>query len=181
MSKDIKPEKTADGSVKEEAQALLEVANKSSERLAVLHVAFMAVCAYLLVITLGTTDLDLLIGKGVRLPVVDIEMPIVGFYAFAPYILVLVHFNLMLQLQLLSRKLFAFDAALLQEEGIGGLRDRLHIFPYTYYLVGNPSPMMLPLVALIVNAGEKVYQKHRKVPLPIVGYGIVQRLLTFKK
>jgi hypothetical protein len=32
-----------------------------------------------------------------------------------------------------------------------------------------------------VNAGEKVYQKHRKFPLPIVGYGIVQRRLTFKK
>ncbi len=124
---------------KSDAAALLADANNASQHLAVLHIAFMAVCAYVLVIVFGTTDLDLLIGKGIRLPVVDVEVPIVGFYAFAPYLVVLVHLNLLLQLQLLSRKLFAFDAAAPENESLGGLRDRLHIFPYTYYLSGRPS------------------------------------------
>ena len=111
----------------------------------------MALCAYVLVIVFGTTDMDLLIGKGVKLPVVDVTVPIVGFYAFAPYLVVLVHFNLLLQLQLLSRQLYAFDAAAPEEEGLGGLRDRLHIFPYTYYLVGRPGPIVRRLLGVVVG------------------------------
>lgn len=133
-----------------EAKDLLTDANSSSQHLAILHIAFMAVCAYVLVIVFGTTDLDLLIGKGIRLPIVDVTVPIVGFYAFVPYLVVLVHLNLLLQLQLLSRKLFAFDAAAPAKENMRGLRDRLHIFPYTYYLVGRPSPVVGVLVGVLV-------------------------------
>ncbi|MEW6657336.1 MAG: pentapeptide repeat-containing protein [Thermodesulfobacteriota bacterium] len=143
--------KTAAGAGKPEAEALLEAANSSSERVAAQHLAFMVVCAYVLTIVFSTTHFDLLIGKGIRLPVVNVDVPIVGFYAFAPFIVVLIHFNLLLQLQLLSRKLFAFEAAAPPEEGLGGLRDRLHIFPYTYYLVGRPSPLVQPLMGLMVS------------------------------
>ncbi|MEI2780720.1 MAG: hypothetical protein V9H25_05440 [Candidatus Competibacter sp.] len=69
----------------------------------------------------------------------------------APYLVVLMHLNLLLQLQLLSRKLFAFDAATPAEEGVGGLRDRLHIFPYTYYLVGRPGVVVGGLLGLVVS------------------------------
>lgn len=134
-----------------EAEVLLSSANKASEHLAVLHVAFMAVCAYVLVIVFGTTDLELLIGKDVKLPVIDVMMPIVGFYAVAPYIVALVHFNLLLQLQLLSRKLYAFDAAAPEENRIGGMRDRLHIFPFTYYLIGRPGRVVRTLMGIIVS------------------------------
>jgi hypothetical protein len=104
----------------------------------------MAVCAYVLVIVFGTTDLDLLMGgNNVKLPVIDVAVPIVGFYAVAPYLVVLMHLNLLLQLQLLSRKLFAFDAATPADESVGGLRDRLHIFPYTYFYFVRFKPMFL--------------------------------------
>ena len=132
-------------------KALLDAANSASEKVATLHIAFLALCAYVLVIVFSTTDMDLLIGKGIKLPVVDVEVPIVGFYAVAPYLLVLVHFNLLLQLQLLSRKLYAFDDAAPKDEGIGGLHDQLNIFPYNYYLVGRPSRLVGNLVALVVT------------------------------
>ncbi|MER2530270.1 MAG: pentapeptide repeat-containing protein, partial [Candidatus Competibacter sp.] len=135
-----------------DAKALLDAANSASQTVAALHIAFMAVCAYVLVIVFGTTDLDLLMGgNNVKLPVIDVMVPIVGFYAFAPYLVVLMHLNLLLQLQLLSRKLFAFDAATPAEEGVGGLRDRLHIFPYTYYLVGRPGAVVGGLLGLVVS------------------------------
>jgi uncharacterized protein YjbI with pentapeptide repeats len=95
--------------------------------------------------------LDLLIGKGVKLPVVEVEVPIVGFYVAAPYLLVLVHFNLLLQLQLLSRKLYAFDEAAPKDEGVGGLHDQLNIFPFNYYLVGRTSRLVGGFVALLVT------------------------------
>jgi hypothetical protein len=136
----------------EVAEPLLDTANTASQHVAVLHVAFMALCAYVLVIVFGTTDMDLLIGKGVELPVVDVTVPIVGFYAFAPYLVVLVHFNLLLQLQLLSRQLYNFDTAVAKdEERLGGLRDRLHIFPYTYYLVGRPGPIVRWWLGIVVG------------------------------
>jgi len=131
--------------------ALLETVNSASQQVAVLHIAFMAVCAYAMVIVFGTTDLDLLIGKGVKLPVIDVEVPIVGFYAAAPFLVVLVHFNLLLQLQLFSRKLYAFDKAAPRKEALGGLRERLHIFPYTYYLAGRPSRLVRMLIGLLVS------------------------------
>ncbi len=135
-----------------DAKALLDAANSASQTVAALHIAFMAVCAYVLVIVFGTTDLDLLMGgNNVKLPVIDVAVPIVGFYAFAPYLVVLMHLNLLLQLQLLSRKLFAFDAATPAEKGVGGLRDRLHIFPYTYYLVGRPGAVVGGLLGLVVS------------------------------
>src|SRR5262249_19018126 len=120
---------------------LLAAANSAAEKVAALHVVFLAICAYILVIVFGTTDMDLLIGKGVKLPVVDVDVPIVGFYALAPYLLVLAHFNLLLSLQLLSRKLYAFDEAA-QHHDSGGLHDQLSIFPYNHYLIGRPSRLM---------------------------------------
>lgn len=101
-------------------EILLQGANRASEKVAALHIAFLALCTYVSVIVFSTTDLDLLIGKGVKLPVVDVEVSIKGFYTTVPYLVVLVHFNLLLQLQLLSRKLFAFDEAAPREEAMGG-------------------------------------------------------------
>jgi uncharacterized protein YjbI with pentapeptide repeats len=130
---------------------LLAAANSASEKVAALHIVFLAVCAYVLVIVFGTTDTDLLIGKGVKLPVVDVEVPIVGFYILSPYLLVLVHFNLLLSLQLLSRKLYAFDEAVAGGDGAGGLHDQLNIFPYNYYLIGRPNRLVRGSLALAVT------------------------------
>jgi hypothetical protein len=93
MSTDVTEPQPPSAASSEDAEALLDTANSASQHVAVLHVAFMALCAYVLVIVFSTTDMDLLIGKGVKLPVVDVTVPIVGFYAFAPYLVVLVHFN----------------------------------------------------------------------------------------
>lgn len=134
-----------------DAKALLDAANRASEKIAALHIAFLAVCAYVIVIVFGTTDMDLLLGKGIHLPLVAVDVPIAGFYAAVPYLLVLIHFNLLLQLQLLSRKLYAFERAAPQKEGLGGLRDQLNIFPYNYYLVGQPGRLVEFCVALLVT------------------------------
>ena len=133
-------------------ETLLTAANSASEKVAALHIAFLALCTYVLVIAFSTTDRDLLIGKGIKLPVVDVEVPITGFYATVPYLLVITHFNLLLQLQLLSRRLFAFEEAAPKGEAIGGLHDRLHIFTYNYYLVGHPNRLIYGLVALLVTS-----------------------------
>ncbi|AET95060.1 hypothetical protein BYI23_D015500 (plasmid) [Burkholderia sp. YI23] len=145
-------------------KALLEAANQASSHVSALHIAFMALCSYILVIVFGTTDLDLLIGKGIKLPVVDVEVPIVAFYGTAPTLVVIVHFNLLLQLQLLSHKLHAFEEAASKASGICKLvdgsrmvtssrsdRDLLHIFPYSHYLVGQPGSFIQQCLGLVVG------------------------------
>lgn len=105
-----KIEKVAAQRAAEEAtRPLLESANSASARVAVLHIALMVTCSYVLIVTLSTTDLNLLIGGGVRLPVVDVEVPIVAFFVLAPLLVILVHFNFLLQPQLRSRKLIGFE------------------------------------------------------------------------
>jgi uncharacterized protein YjbI with pentapeptide repeats len=130
-----------------DATRLLDAVNSSTEHVAVLHAAFIAACAYVIVIASGRTDLDLLIGKGIKLPFLDTEVSVVGFFAAAPWILVIVHFNLLLHLQLHSRKLHAFDLA--DENGM--LRDQLRIFPITWYIVGRTDPRTRRLLSLMIS------------------------------
>jgi uncharacterized protein YjbI with pentapeptide repeats len=144
-----------------EVQALLGAANNASEKISLMHLGFMAACAYNLIVVFSTTDMDLLVGKGVKLPLIDVEVPIVGFYVIVPYIVVLMHFNLLLQLQMLSRTLYAYDAAANPsrtssvpikkfKKAIAAPKHRgnwfqhggLHISPYSSYLIGNTSNSM---------------------------------------
>jgi hypothetical protein len=80
-----------------------------------------------------------------------VEVPIAGFYALAPYLLVLVHFNLLLSLQLLSRKLYACDDAARTSGDVGGLHDQINIFPYNHYLIGQPGRLVRGFLALVVT------------------------------
>jgi uncharacterized protein YjbI with pentapeptide repeats len=130
---------------------LLDAANGASQLYATLHLGFMALCAYVLVIVFSTSDLDLLLGKSVTLPVLGAALPLVGFYAAVPFLLVLVHFNLLLQLQALSRKLYVFDSAAPCDGREDGLRDQLHIFPFTSYLVGRPGPIVEMLNEFLIS------------------------------
>lgn len=138
----------SDPSTQCDPKALLDAANHASEKVATLHAAFLALCAYVLVIVFSTAGMDLLVGKGIKLPLVDVEVPITGFYAAVPYLLVLVHFNLLLQLQLLSRKLFAFDQA-----AFPGWKshDQLNIFPFNYYLIGHSNQLIHWFIKILVT------------------------------
>ena len=134
-----------------ELKSLLDSANSASQAVATVHITFIAVCAYVLIVAFGTTDLDLLVGKGIRLPVINTEVPIVWFYSLASYLVLLTHFNLLLQFQLLSRKLYAFDDAVSRDEQLRGQRDQLNIFPFAQYLVGHPDGIVGELVRILIN------------------------------
>ena len=91
-------------------------------------------------ITIGsTTDKQLLKVSPVTLPILNIQLPIVAFYAVILWQFLLFHFNLLIQLYLLSRKLYLFDAVVaeihdkvVQNEQ----RIRLFHFPLSQMLTG---------------------------------------------
>lgn len=133
-------------------EKLLEAANSASQTVAALHVAFMAFAAYLGVIVWGTKHENLLLISPVRLPVLDVELPLTTFYGFVSWLVVLLHFNLLLQLELLSRKLWNLDRALPTTPVGQQIRDRLFIFPFTHLIAGRSSVRLIGwLLSLVVG------------------------------
>jgi uncharacterized protein YjbI with pentapeptide repeats len=133
-------------------EKLLEAANSASQSVSALHIAFIAFAAYLGVIVWGTTHEDLLRISPVKLPILDVELPLTTFYAFAPWMVALLHFNLLMQLELLSNKLWNLDRDLPDTPAGQQIRDRLFIFPFTHLIVGRPDVWLIRwLLSLVVG------------------------------
>jgi uncharacterized protein YjbI with pentapeptide repeats len=135
-----------------EVEKLLDAANSASQTVAALHVAFMALVSYIGIIVWGTTHKDLLLVSPVKLPVLDVELPLTTFNGLVPWLLVLLHFNLLIQLELLSRKLWNLDTKIPVSPAGQQLRDRLFIFPFTNLIAGRSSVRLINcLLSLIVG------------------------------
>ncbi|WP_333876501.1 pentapeptide repeat-containing protein [Methylobacter sp.] len=133
-------------------EKLLEAANSASQTVAALHVAFMAFVTYLGVIVWGTTHDDLLRISPVKLPILDVELPLTTFYGFVPWMVVLLHFNLLMQLELLSCKLWNLDSDLPDTPAGQQVRNRLFIFPFTHLIVGRSEVWLIRwLLSLVVG------------------------------
>lgn len=133
-------------------EKLLEAANSASQTVAALHVAFLAFAAYLGIIVWGTTHEDLLRISPVKLPILDVELPLTTFYCFVPWMVVLLHFNLLMQLELLSCKLWNLDRDLPNTPAGQQVRDRLFIFPFTHLIAGSSSVRLIRwLLSLVVG------------------------------
>ena len=133
-------------------EKLLDAANSASQTVAALHVGFLAFVAYLGVIVWGTSHEDLLRISPVKLPILDVELPLTAFYNFVPWMVVLLHFNLLMQLELLSCKLWNLDSCLPDNENGQQVRDRLFIFPFTHLIVGRSGVLLIRwLLSLVVG------------------------------
>lgn len=133
-------------------EKLLEAANSASQTVAALHVAFLAFVTYLGVIVWGTTHDDLLRISPVKLPILDVELPLTNFYSFVPWMVVLLHFNLLMQLELLSSKLWNLDIDLPDTPAGQQVRDRLFIFPFTHLIAGRSRVLLIRwLLSLVVG------------------------------
>ncbi len=94
----------------EYATRVLEAANDSARSVSAFLTTFLSVDVYIGVIIASTTDEMLLKNTPVTLPLLNIPIPVVGFYAVAPWLIIALHFYLLLQFRLLVRKLIRFRA-----------------------------------------------------------------------
>lgn len=133
-------------------EKLLEAVNSASQTVATLHVAFLAFVTYLGVIVWGTTHEDLLRISPVKLPILDVDLPLTAFYSFVPWMVVLLHFNLLMQLELLSCKLWHLDRDLPDTLAGQQVRNRLFIFPFTHLIAGRSEVWLIHwLLSLVVG------------------------------
>ena len=132
--------------------ALLEAANDAAKNARNTFLFFLLAGAYVFVIVSATTDELLFRGSTIELPGLDVRIPIVGFYIFAPILLLVFHFNLLLQFYLLANTLHTADQALEGRADHLEHRVRLYPFPFSHMLIGDQhNALVRLLMGLLVS------------------------------
>lgn len=157
----------------EDSDAAIEAANRASERASIVHLGFVGLCAYVLLVVFGTSDVDLLVGKSVRLPVINFDVSLIAFYLAAPALIFIGHANLLIQLFLLARKLYGWDALISKEIRTKPRIQLLGLFSFNHYLLTPRQSSMTFVFAVLVTGTVLV--------LPLVSLIAVQiRFLAYQ-
>ena len=140
----------------EEAQGFLDEANGDSDAASSSWLAFLALLTYLLVTLASVSHKDLLLNSAVQLPiVVNVHIPLVGFFQYAPALLLLVYLSLLIQHVILARKYGKFTEAIASYERDTRTehpaRERVHSYVGSQILAGpKPNRVTNFLMRLIV-------------------------------
>lgn len=123
----------------ENANTLLNVVNKAASTVNVQYITFLTVGIYIGITVASTTDEMLIRQSTLALPILGTEIPIRGlfsFYSIAPWLIVLMHWHVLLQFALLGIKLMRFEEEirLLKKLQVRNLclRDQLDNFYYLW-------------------------------------------------
>ncbi len=138
------------------AEKLLGAVNEAAAAASRRFAAFLTVCAYVAITVASTTDEMLVKGASlVKLPILDVQIPLTGpfgFYTVAPWLIVLMHSDLLLQLSALGSKIFRFQGETdrLPDDQAILLRERMASFYYVQYLSGRAPSLSLRLVSGLI-------------------------------
>lgn len=152
-------------------------------------VTFLTVGAYIAVTVASTTDESLVRGSLVTLPLLNVNIPTIGpfgFYMVAPWLILALHWDLLLQLSVLSRKVLRFHDAFAgsSQEQRDALRDRLATYHYIRFLSGEQSGRLGSVLRAIPIFGSMVvlplvllcFTHFRSLPLRDFWVTVSQRL-----
>jgi uncharacterized protein YjbI with pentapeptide repeats len=150
-----RPPAAAKSKQEDSARDLLASVNSASEGATATWLAFLGTMAYLAVTLGGVTHFDLLLNNDTTLPFVNVKVPLETFFVMAPLAFVLVHFSLLLQHVMLSRKLAAFEARVAKEEpsrnrNTQNIRDELHSYTFSQAVSGMPKSAAVDLAQRLV-------------------------------
>jgi uncharacterized protein YjbI with pentapeptide repeats len=126
--------------------SLIEAVNATSELAHANWLIYLGAIAYFCVAVAGVSHKDLLLDSAVQLPVLQVNVDLIRFFLFAPIVLVFLHFGLLVQHVMLSRKILEFDAAVRQMEPDASrshpIRHELHSYFFTQALAGPERPAL---------------------------------------
>ena len=143
----------SDHLVLERIEMLRSSADDAARTIRGVYFIFLLVGLYIAIIIGSTTDEQLLRESGIKLPLLGIELPIVRVYTIVPPLFVLLHFNLLLQFYLLSKKLHHLDEAIILLKGQASrreARDLIFPFPFSNLLIGRYGWLIGGLLRLMV-------------------------------
>jgi uncharacterized protein YjbI with pentapeptide repeats len=129
-----------------DVEALEKSLNDSATRVSTIWVSFLIFSLYLLTAATTVTHRQLFLAEPVKLPVLNIDLPLWGFFWLAPILFVIFHAYVLIQLILLARTAAAYDTAVaklveqdnLSSEANTSLRQRLANTLFAQILAGSP-------------------------------------------
>ncbi|WP_089729530.1 pentapeptide repeat-containing protein [Candidatus Thiosymbion oneisti] len=124
---------------------LRTAADESARHVRGLYFKFLLFAFYVAVIVFSTDDEQLLKGTGAELPLLGVELPLVGFYVVVPWLVLIFHAHLLSQFYLLSRKLFDLNHVLgsLPSESARIQRGLLFPLIFSHRIVGSQHPRLI--------------------------------------
>ena len=144
----------------QEVKGFLDEANAASDPAWTAWLAFLLLLTYVVVTLASVSHKDLLLNSPVRLPIINADIPLVGFFQYAPAMLLLVYLSLLVQHVILARKYRRFTDAIVPHELKTGnenhARERVHSYVFSQILAG-PRPhritkLMMQLIVYVTFA-----------------------------
>src|SRR5258708_6292709 len=125
-----------------DVEALEKSVNDSAVRVSTIWVSFIVFGLYLVVAAANLTHRQLLFDDPIKLPVLNVDLPLVGFSFVAPVLFVLFHAYVLIQVLLLSRTAAAYNEALRRTILVASdralVRQRLANTLFAQMLAGSP-------------------------------------------
>jgi uncharacterized protein YjbI with pentapeptide repeats len=123
-----------------DVDALQKALNDAAGKASLLWTAFVTFELYLAIAFGAVTHRDLFLETPIRLPVLNVDLPLVGFFVVAPTLLVIFHFYVFLQLFALANKARDYDLLLRELVSVEAdrqyVRQRLDPFLVLQFLAG---------------------------------------------
>jgi Pentapeptide repeats (8 copies) len=138
----------------EEVKGFLDEANAASDPARTAWLAFLALLTYVVVTLASVSHKDLSLNSPVRLPIINADIPLVGFFQYAPAMLLLVYLSLLVQHVILARKYRKFTDALasyeLKARTRHPARERVHSYVFSQILAGPEANRITKLMMQLI-------------------------------
>jgi uncharacterized protein YjbI with pentapeptide repeats len=139
----------------EDAKEFLDEANRASDPASSAWFAFLFLLTYVVVTLASVSHKALLLNSPVKLPIINADLPLVGFFQYAPALLLLVYLSLLVQHVILARKYRRFTDAIAPYEMETGsehpARERVHSYVFSQIAAGpKPNRITKFMMQLIV-------------------------------
>ena len=117
-----------------------ESVKDSTDRIRHLFFFFLASLIYVLTLVLSTTDKMLLLAnEGLKLPIVDLNVPLIGFYVVIPLFVIAIHIHLLINLESHQDKLMKW-----QRTWNGAIpRENIHLLLFNLSSLDKENPLKL--------------------------------------
>lgn len=138
----------------EDPKDYLEVANGASDAAWSSWLAFLLLLTYVIVTLASVGHTALLLNSPVKLPIINADIPIVGFFQYAPLLLLLVYLSLLIQHVVLARKFRKFTDAIAPYELETGsehpARERVHSYVFSQLTAGPRANLITKFMMQLI-------------------------------
>src|SRR4030042_4404814 len=138
----------------QEAKEYLDEANRASDRAGSRWLAFLLLLTYVVVTLAGVSHKALLLNSPVKLPIINADIPLVGFFQYAPLLFLLVYLSLLVQHVILARKYRRFTDAIAPYEMETGtehpLRERVHSYVFSQIAAGPKANLIAKFMMQLI-------------------------------